>query len=470
MKIAICTSEAVPFAKTGGLADVCGALPLELEGLGAETVLIMPKYQSVRFSGAMFRPLGTDYEWSPMGESVKAYFVKHETYLRSGLYGDRFGDFPDNLKRFSYFCHKSLELLRHIGFDADIVHCHDWQTSLIPVILADRRSRGNMGKIPRTLLTIHNMAYQGVFPKDQMVETGLGWDYFSVSGFEFYDKINLLKAGILYADSVNTVSATYSREVQTRDFGCGLEGVMTSRKDKFFGITNGVDYRVWNPQSDPFIFRNYGAGQMEGKEANRKALQEACGLASSDHVPLLGFVGRLVEQKGIDLIIKAMPRLCEQGYRTVILGSGEPRYESAFEELVKKYPGLLYFSSNFDDRLAHQIYAGSDIFLMPSQFEPCGIGQLISFKYGTVPVVFKTGGLADTVSDYDRVKRGGTGFVFHRHTKDELLVAIQRAGELFADQKAWRELTTHVMRLNFSWRESARRYMDLYVKVLSVGL
>ena len=467
MKIALVTSEAVPFAKTGGLADVCGALPFELENLSQEVILIMPKYPSVRSSGVLLRPCNEDFEMAILGDAIKVYFLKDDMFARDGLYGDRLGDYGDNLKRFSYFCQKTLGLFKKINFYPDIIHCHDWQTSLIPVYLkafGEERFLG-AGRKTKTLLTIHNISYQGFFPKEEMPQTGLGWEYFTISSLEFYDKINLLKGGILYADIVNTVSPTHAREVQTREFGCGLEGVLANRKDRFFGIINGVDYRIWNPQGDPRIFHNYSIANFHEKKLNKLKLQEACGLAQSEEKMLVGFVGRLVRQKGIDVLIRILPRLCQNDIQTVILGVGDADIESELRAIAKDYPAMVFSTSHFDDELAHRIYAGADVFAMPSRFEPCGIGQLISFKYGTVPVVYKTGGLADTVADYNFKKNTGTGFVFSRFDEPELLLAIQRAKELFGNKKKWQEFAKGLMRLNFSWKESASKYLELYQKL-----
>jgi len=468
MKIALCASEVVPFAKTGGLADVCGALPLELEDLGHEVIIIMPKYQSVRPSGALIKRFNEDFDVTAIGEKACVYFLKHDMYLRAGLYGDEYGDYPDNLKRFSYFCSKALELFGKIDFKPDILHCNDWQTALIPMFTKIYKERyfPKGTKVPKSLLTIHNVSYQGLFPREAMPETGLGWEHFSLFGLEFYDKLNLLKGGIQYADIVNTVSVTHAREIQTKEFGCGMEGVLSAKKDKFLGITNGIDYKVWNPQGDPNIFKNYSSDNIEERAINKLKLQALCGLVSGEKVPLFGFVGRLVEQKGIDLILKVLPKLCAVGAQAIFLGKGEPKYEAALLEMVKAYPGLCFFSSKFDDILAHRIYAASDFFLMPSAFEPCGIGQMISFKYGAVPIVYKTGGLADTVIDYDLKSHKGNGFVFTKHTVPEFELACMRALECFANAKKLFELKKRIMRLNFSWKESAKKYVELYEKAI----
>ena len=470
MKIAICASEAVPFAKTGGLADVCGALPLELEELGHEAIIVMPKYQSVRPSGALIKRLDEDFDVTTIGEKTRVYFLKHDMYLRAGLYGGDFGDYPDNLKRFSYFCSKVLELFSKIDLKPDIVHCNDWQTSLIPMFIKIYRDRyfPNVSKIPKSLLTIHNVSYQGLFPREAMPETGLGWEHFNLLGLEFYDKLNLLKGGIQYADIVNTVSVTHAREIQTKEFGCGMEGVLTDKKGRFFGVLNGIDYKVWNPQGDPNIFKNYSSDNIEAKTVNKLKLQALCGFVQGGKVPLFGFVGRLVEQKGIDLILEVLPKLLAHGAQTIFLGKGEPKYEAALFEIVKAHPGSCFFSSNFDDILAHRIYAASDIFLMPSAFEPCGIGQMISCKYGTVPIVYKTGGLADTIIDHDLKSNKGNGFVFTSYKAPEFELACMRALELFSDEKRMKDLRKRIMRLNFSWKESAKRYVGIYEEAMRI--
>lgn len=469
MKIVFCASEAVPYAKTGGLADVCGALPLELAELGHEVILVLPCYRAVR-SAAALKTLDADFDFTVLGGRVRVYFVKHDSYLREGLYGDSLGDYGDNLKRFAHFCDKTLALFSKINFFPDVIHAHDWQTSLIPLYLKGRARRYFPAavRVPKTLLTIHNVSYQGIFPKEQMPDSGLGWEHFSVSGLEFYDKINLLKGGILYADYLNTVSHTHSYEMQTEEFGCGLEGVLRLRRNRFSGISNGIDYKVWNPQGDRYIFKNYSASHPQDKKANKAKLQESCKLVLGERRLLAGFVGRLVEQKGIDLIARVLPHMAASGMQAVLLGAGDVRYENIFTDLARRYPASIFFSSRFDDELAHRIYAGSDIFLMPSRFEPCGIGQMISFKYGTVPAVHKTGGLADTVTDYETGDHSGTGFVAAEYNGESFLLAVRRAHELFADAPRWQALIHRIMRLNFSWRESARKYVELYEKAAAL--
>lgn len=470
MKIAFCASEAVPYAKTGGLADVCGALPVALKNLGHEVILIMPKYYFISAHTSLLKSFDRDFDWS-WTDGVKVFFVKNDVFLRAGLYGDRSGDYADNLSRFAYLCKMSCELFRRIGFKPDIIHCHDWQTSLIPALIkADKNTYFDSGvKKPKTLLTLHNVSYQGIFPKEQMPQSGLSWEYFSLDGFEFHDKINCLKGGIQYADAVNTVSPTYAIETQSSSFGCGLEGVLANRKEHFTGIINGIDYKVWNPSGDKHLFKSYALDDLEGKKYNKLTLQKMYGLTCDVKRPLFGFVGRLVEQKGLVLLMKALPKLCRQGAQVVILGTGDEKFEQALLDFTKEYPHSIYFSSQFDDKLAHRIYGACDFFLMPSQFEPCGIGQLISFKYGTVPVVFRTGGLADTVVDYSSDKRGGNGFVFSKYDDREFFACVQRGLKLFKDEKSWLEFIKRLMGLNFSWKESAKKYVALYEKEMCAG-
>jgi len=471
VKIAFCVSEAVPFAKTGGIADVCGALPLTLGVLGEEVIVIIPKYQEVSFSGAVLNSVDADYDRMIVSDNVTIYFVKAEMFLRKGLYGDESGDYPDNLRRFSYFCRKALLLFKRINFYPEVIHCHEWQTSLVPLFLkAFSQEYFPKGiKKQKCLLTIHNLSDQGIFPKEQMFETGLDSTYFSLSGLESSGKINLLKGGILYADSINTVSPTYSRQIQTKEYGCGLEDILKKKAKHICGIVNGIDYKIWNPQGDPHIFKNYSLNNLEDKNINKIELQKILGLELNDKLPLLGFVGRLLEQKGIDLIAKSLLELCQKGIQAVILGSGEKKFESLLKEIAAQYPSLVSFNSGFNDRLAHRIYAGCDLFLMPSRFEPCGISQLICFKYGTVPVCFKTGGLVDTVVDYKKDVEVGNGFVFARYTEGAFILALERAMKLFKDKEEWKALVKRIMCLNFSWKESAKRYSELYHELRHFG-
>ncbi len=444
MKIAICASEVVPFAKTGGLADVTGALPFALEALGHEVIIIMPGYKQIRDKKAV------------LGKNIRVYFIEDDFYFgRTGLYGDKKGDYKDNLKRFSYYCKESLKLPKEIGFTPDIIHCHDWQSALIPVYLKTIYAADPFYRGVKTVLTIHNLGYQGLFPKEEFPELGLDWKYFDMDALEFFGRINLLKGGIVFSDLINTVSPTYSKEIQTKDLGFGLEGVLVKRRNRLFGVLNGLDYSIWNPQSDKIIAANYSLSDLGGKMEDKKQLQQFCGLPLNKDIPLLGIVSRLAEAKGFDLLAQVMDTLCKMNLQIVILGTGDLKYHKLLSGIANKYPKVMSLHLKFDDVLAHKIYAGADIFLMPSSYEPCGLGQLISLRYGTLPVVFKTGGLADTVN-------ADHGFVFKRYKKEDLMHSLKNALEAFSDKDKWNKLMVNAMQCDFSWEESAREYVRLY--------
>ncbi|MCX5701409.1 MAG: glycogen synthase GlgA [Candidatus Omnitrophica bacterium] len=456
MKIAICASEVVPFAKTGGLADVTGALPLSLEALKQEVNIIMPKYKAIQEPKFKINRFKEDISYSVVSKGIKVYFIENEAYFnREGLYGDKSGDYKDNLDRFSYYCKRSLELLKEINFKADIIHIHDWQATLIPIYLKTLYKDKPFYKNIRTVLTIHNIGYQGLFPKEQYPKLGLDWSYFNMEMLEFYNQINLLKGGMVFSDLINTVSPTYSKEIQTKEFGYGLEGVLNKRKNSVFGILNGLDYSIWNPETDKLIAKTYSAEKIKDKNENKKDLQKICKLPEDSRVPLFGIVSRLAEQKGFDILALAIDKICRMDLELVILGTGDMKYHLILEDMVKKYPKVISLHLKFDDVLAHKIYAGSDIFLMPSKYEPCGLGQLISLKYGTLPLVFKTGGLADTVTK-------DNGFIFDNYSQEDLIKTIQKAIKAFQNKDKWLKTQSSAMQCDFSWEESAQKYIDLY--------
>ncbi|MDD2689634.1 MAG: glycogen synthase GlgA [Candidatus Omnitrophica bacterium] len=461
MKIAICASEVVPYAKTGGLADVAGALPQALEKLGQEVIIVMPRYKSINESKFKLQRIKEDISYSITGNKIKVYFIEKDKYFnREGLYQDKSGDYKDNLARFSYYNKRTLELLKEINFKPDIIHVHDWQASLIPVYLKTIFLKDPFYQATKTILTIHNIGYQGLFPKEEFPQLGLDWSIFNIEGLEFYGKINILKGGMEYSDIINTVSSTYSKEIQTKEFGFGLEGVLNKRRNSLFGILNGLDYSIWNPETDKFISKNYSLKTIADKYSNKKDLQEICRLPLHDEVPLFGIVSRLAEQKGFDIFSEAMNEICKQNLQLVILGTGDLKYHQLLEKATKKHPKVISLHLKFDDPLAHKIYAGSDAFLMPSRYEPCGLGQLISLRYGTIPLVFKTGGLADTVNE-------DNGFIFERYSKEDLVRTIKEAVAAFKTNKKWSRLITKAMECNFSWDESAKHYLKLYAKAKS---
>jgi starch synthase len=458
MKIAVCASEAVPFAKTGGLADVAGALPLALEKEGQQVIIIMPRYKVIQDSKFKIQRLKDDISYSVIGENIKVYFIENEAYFnRDGLYGDKSGDYPDNLDRFAFYSKRALDLLKEINFKADVIHVHDWQACLIPVYLKNLYLLDAFYKNIKTLLTIHNIGYQGLFSKDQFPRLGLDWSLFGIEGLEFYDKINILKGGMEFSDLINTVSDTYSKEIQTKEFGFGLEGVLNKRRNSVFGILNGLDYSIWNPETDKFIAKNYSLKTAKDKAKDKEDLQKICNLPAQQDIPLFGIVSRLAEQKGFDILAEGIDEICKMNLQLVILGTGDLKYHLILEEMVKKYPKVISLSLKFDDALAHKIYAGSDIFLMPSRYEPCGLGQLISLRYGTVPLVFKTGGLADTVNK-------DNGFIFDDYSKGELIKTIKKAAADFKNKRKWSALVDKAMKCNFSWDASAKAYVRLYEK------
>jgi starch synthase len=332
---------------------------------------------------------------------------------------------------------------------------HDWQATLIPIYLKTLYRDRPFYKNIRTVLTIHNIGYQGLFPKEQYPKLGLDWSYFNMEMLEFYNQINLLKGGMVFSDLINTVSPTYSKEIQTKEFGYGLEGVLNKRKNSVFGILNGLDYSIWNPETDKLIAKTYSAEKIKDKNENKKDLQKICKLPEDSGVPLFGIVSRLAEQKGFDILADAIDKICRMDLELVILGTGDMKYHLILEDMVKKYPKVISLHLKFDDILAHKIYAGSDIFLMPSKYEPCGLGQLISLEYGTLPLVFKTGGLADTVTK-------DNGFIFDNYSQEDLIKTIQKAIKAFQNKDKWLKMQSSAMQCDFSWEESAQKYIDLY--------
>lgn len=455
MRILFLSSEIEPFAKTGGLADVAGSLPVALERKGLEVHLAMPKYPSV-----------DSKKEGRIGKSIRVRFIENERFFkRPGLYGEKGKDYPDNLDRFSFFCRKVLELLKEENLKVDLVHCNDWQTALAPVYLKTLFQKDPFFKGIKSLFTIHNLGYQGLFPPEEMVKTGLDPSYFHMEALEFYGKVNLLKGGLVFSDLLTTVSPTYSREIQTPEFGHGLEGVLSKRKKDLFGIINGIDQDLWDPARDKDIPKNFTSQAIEGKAENKKVLQALSGLELKSDLPLIGIVSRLADQKGFDLFVPVVAKILTGGFQVIILGTGDKKYEELLQKLSMKFPKTLSVRLSFDAVLARQIYAGSDLFLMPSRYEPCGLGQMIALRYGTIPVVRQTGGLADTVRDVDRSSEGN-GFVFSEYRSEDLLTTLERARRSFNKGTFWKGLIRRAMASDFSWDRSAEKYLELYHKVL----
>lgn len=482
MNILIATSEAVPFAKTGGLADVCGALPIELPKLGHDLSLIMPAYRQMRTSGMPIEPTGIHFD-VPIGSktvsgtllkshlpnsAVPVYLVHQEHYFnRPGLYQEDGQDYTDNCERFVFFCRAVLESIRLLDLHVDVLHCNDWQTGLIPAYLKIEY-RGVPGyEHIGTLFTIHNMAYQGVFWHWDMLLTGLDWKYFNWQQMEFFGNLNLLKTGLIFADRLNTVSPRYAEEIQTAPLGCGLEGVLQNRRDVLSGIVNGVDYREWDPATDGDLPANYGPDTTgSGKAACKAALQKSLGLPEMPKAPLIAFIGRLAEQKGIDLLAAAIRDWAQShDAQWVILGTGDPTYQEQCARLSNRFPQKVATRLEFSNRIAHRIEAGSDMFAMPSRYEPCGLNQLYSLKYGSVPIVRATGGLVDTVTNLnDQTLAAGTatGFCFGEYSELALTETLQRACNTYAQPDVWQRLVQAGMKQDWSWTASARQYSELY--------
>ncbi len=481
MKVLVASSEIVPFAKTGGLADVTGSLPKALRKIGVEADVILPLYRAVdreRFpltpSGPPVRvPLGHREEAGTVMETeaedgVRAYLVRNERYFdRDFLYGTKDGDYVDNCERFAFFCRAIMEWILRSGRRYDIIHCNDWQTALVPAYVGTIYSRETALRSTGTVFTVHNLGYQGLFWNHELPLTGLGWDLFTPKGVEFYGKLNVLKAGLVFADILTTVSDTYSREIQTAEYGHGLEGVLYERRADLHGILNGVDYENWNPETDPLIAERYSRQDLSGKKVCRDDLLSEFGWTGPVDEPVIGVVGRLTAQKGFDLIEQVGGWLATQPVRVVILGTGERKYETAMNELGRLRPDRFSLRFAFDNRLAHKIEAGADIYLMPSRYEPCGLNQIYSLKYGTVPVVRNTGGLADTVVDADADPARGTGFMFNGYDPSELTNALARALAAYAYRPRWEGIVKRGMAQDFSWEASARRYVDVYRKALA---
>jgi starch synthase len=488
VNILFATSEVVPFSKTGGLADVLGALPRAMSQLGHRPMVVTPAYRCVHHAGLPLEktnrsftvPIGTrtvtgTYLQSRLpGTDIPVYFVDQPGYYdRPGLYQDQGYDYPDNCERFVCFCRAAMELIRQLGLHVDVLHCNDWQTGLMPAYLRIEYDRVRGYRDLVSVMTIHNMAYQGQFWHWDMLLTGLDWQYFNWRQLEHWGSLNLLKSGLSFADAITTVSRRYADEIQSAPLGCGLESVLRSRHQDLRGIVNGVDYQVWNPHWDAHLPQPYGLETWEsGKAVCKAKLQEEFGLAIAPRTPLIGFVGRLADQKGCDLLEVIMREWAPQvDVQWVILGTGQPHFEQRFAELAREYPHRIATRLSFSEPLAHRIEAGVDLFVMPSRYEPCGLSQLYSLKYGSIPVVRETGGLADTVCDAseDAIAAGkATGFLFQPYEVDALRKTLQRAIAIYHERPAvWRKLVETGMQQDWSWSASARQYMALYEQLLS---
>ncbi|MFT4414253.1 glycogen synthase GlgA [Fredinandcohnia humi] len=470
MNILFAASECAPYIKTGGLGDVISALPKALLNQEIQVSVILPKYgnlsDSYRNQLELHRiievPVGWRKQYCGIEKIVKngitIYFLDNEYYFkRYGSYG-----FYDDGERFAFFSRAVLEALPHLGIRPDVIHCHDWQTGPIPLLLHAHYSNHPFYKGIKTVFTIHNLRYQGIFSKSVLSELlDVSDRYFHIDGVEFYGNVSYMKAGLAFADRLTTVSPTYSKEIQTTYYGEQLDGFIRKRKSDLLGILNGIDQSSYNPVSDSSLFENYDS--YEGKIRNKKLLQEEIALPVNESIPVISMITRLVDQKGIDLVLHVFNEMMKQNIQFIILGTGEYRYEKAFRELANRYPKQVSATNKFDEALSRKIYAGSDLFLMPSQFEPCGIGQLLAFRYGTLPIVRETGGLKDTVIPYNEFTNQGNGFSFTNYNAHDMLYTIERALWFYRFQpKKWKELTEKAMKLDFSWETSAKAYKELY--------
>ena len=478
MKVLVLSSEVMPLVKTGGLADVAGSLPLALKRLGMDIRLVLPLYHTVREGPHKIRPILQGLE-VPLGgkrrradifearidEQVPVYLIQQaDLYDRTGLYGDSRGDYVDNLERFSFFCHAALKLVERISFRPDVIHCHDWQAGLVPALIEGPYGERPVFSGTGTLFTIHNLGYQGLFPADGLPKTGLPKEgFFHSEGLEFWGKISLLKAGIVYADLINTVSPAYAEEIQTPEQGMGMDGILQPRRASLHGILNGVDYALWDPSHDSCIRSHYSPGDLTGKGHCKETLIREMGLDPSfAQRPLLGVISRFDVQKGLDLLVKILHDVLDLDAGLVVLGSGDERIQKALQQAAADHPGQIGVATGFDEPLAHRILAGTDLFLIPSRYEPCGLTQMYALRYGTVPLVRATGGLRDTIVPFDQRTGEGNGFSFGPFDPASFLSAIRKAIELFHDRTTWKKLMINGMKEDFSWDFSARRYLELF--------
>jgi starch synthase len=479
LKILIAAAEVVPFAKTGGLADVTGALPKALKKAGHDVRVVMPLYRqvseekcgvkindtgrSVEVDIALFKHTGVIKESTLPGTDIPVYFIDNvEFFHREELYRTPQGEYWDNAERFMFFSRAVVEMVRIIDWMPDVINCNDWHTGLIPVYLKTIYAWDQIYKDVATVYSIHNIAYQGYAGSDKLLHAGFGWDLYTTDKMEYYSGISFMKGGIVYSDVINTVSENYKKELETPEFGYNMEGVLKSRNDDFYGVVNGIDYDVWNPETDKLLNVNYNLDSVHLKEEVKKKLLSDAGLKYVENVPLLGLVTRLDGQKGLDFIAAVIDDLMRMNLQFVVLGTGEQWYHDMLSSHMRSFPQKMAVMLKFDNKLAHEIYAGSDMFLMPSKYEPCGLGQLISLKYGTVPIARATGGLVDTVAQYNFKTKQGTGFLFHGYNPADFLQAIRIACDTYKNRTVWGRLVENGMKQDFSWEHAAGEYLKIY--------
>jgi starch synthase len=472
VKILFVASEGLPFSKTGGLADVVEALPKSLVALGHEVAVILPRYRGTKAKAVAIPSvtvsMGGRLRFPAVSDGgtlagVRYFFVDDLYYFdRAGLYGERGGDYPDNAERYSEFCRVAIEIAKNF-WRPDVIHCHDWQSALVPILLRTSYAADPVAQTLPVVFTIHNMGYHGRFPLSALGASDIPAIAYNSGDIEFYSNVNLLKGGLVYSDYLTTVSRKYAQEIQTPEFGYGLDGVVRNRADRLVGIINGVDYSSWNPSNDKLIAAKYSAKDLTGKQACKKALLELFNLPAEPlNRPLIGIVSRFADQKGFDLIAERAHELMQEEMNLIVLGTGERKYEDLFRSLASTYPAHVGVKVAYDDKIAHQIEAGADMFLMPSRYEPCGLNQIYSLKYGTVPIVRATGGLDDTIEPFDLENGTGTGFKFQDYTGTALVQTVRRALQLFEDERIWKRIQLNGMAKDFSWKGSAVEYEKVY--------
>ncbi|MBF0557933.1 MAG: glycogen synthase [Nitrospirae bacterium] len=478
MRIALAASEAIPFSKTGGLADVVGTLFKEYRTMKHEVTLFVPLYKkTAEMFSDIIRDSGLEID-IPLAGSVRrckvytatmgspaanVYFIGSEDYFfRDELYGTSSGDYHDNDQRFVFFSRSVLEICRSRNIPIDIMHCHDWHTGLIPLYMKTLYRQVHAFEKTVSVFTIHNLGYQGIFPSQTLDITGLGMSVFNPEGIEFYGKVNFLKAGIVSADILTTVSKAYAEEILSPEFGFGLDGALKTRASDLFGIVNGIDYTQWDPFTDKFLPRNYDVSNISAKDSCKRHLMEKTSMRKDAPGPLMCFVGRLSSQKGLDLLSDAVPRLIDKGAKVLVVGKGDASYQAELQTLSERFSDSFFLNTGFDEPFAHLAYAGSDFFLMPSRYEPCGLGQMIAMRYGTIPVAHRTGGLSDTIED------GKTGFLFGELSLPAFMRAANRAFKAFSDKRCLRKMIKNAMSKDFSFKKAAKAYIGIYQNALQL--
>jgi len=481
MKILFVSSEVYPYAKTGGLADVAGSLPLALKNLGHDVRIIMPAHKIIYAYGSEIKQTGRKVN-IPVGDANKTgrlyegkldnqvpiYFVGNDEYFnRVKLYGEHGRDYADNAARFTFFNRAVLEACKALSFQPDIIHCNDWQTGLIPAYLKSLYRSAPFFSRTRTLFTIHNMGYQGNFNQHFLPQAHLPWSLYTPDGVEFYGKFSFLKSGLIFSDILTTVSQSYSKEIRTSEYGFSMDGVLRHRSKDLYGILNGADYSYWDPSTNPWIKKNYSPKNLQGKQECREDLVSRMKLKVKPETPVLCFISRLCHQKGVRLVMQGIQDIMKMGAAFVALGEGDSEYQEFFRQLPKRFPGRCASHIGYDESLAHKTFAGGDMLLIPSQYEPCGLTQLYGLKYGTVPIVRAVGGLQDTVQRFSSSSKKGTGFKFKGFKFNSFNHSIQRAINIYKkDETIWRQLVLNGMSRDYSWRRSARKYVGLYHKAL----